>query len=255
MAVAATYYGSNGWLIELDKFNILIDPWLIGSLCFPPGGWFLKGELSKQNKIPENIDIILLTQGQPDHAHPPTLEKIDKSIPVIGSEAAIKIVKTLGFAQLTTLCPGKKFRSNNLIIEATSGAHVPNIENGYIITNKSDSIYIEPHGFLDEKIKERHIDVVITPVIDIGLPVVGKLIKGKSTLPNLIKLFSPSTIFASTTGGDVKFTGLISKLINTEVTPNKKSLDIEPEIEFINPEPGIKYKLETLKQFNNKNKI
>ncbi len=251
MPIAATYYGSNGWLIELDKFKILIDPWLIGSLSFPPGDWFFKGELSKQYKIPENIDIILLTQGQPDHTHAPTLEKIDKSIPVVASEAAIKIVNKLGFKKLNTLVPGNKFRRNDLVIEATSGAPVPKVENGYIIANKSDSIYIEPHGFLDKNISPRQIDVVITPVIDIGIAIAGKFIKGKSTLPNLIKQFSPSTIIASTTGGEAKFTGLISKLIKTEGSPNKSNLNIDPNIQFINPVAGFKYELQKQKNNNN----
>ncbi len=243
MSITATYFGSNGWLIEFDKFKLIIDPWLIGCLRFPPGDWFLKGELSIQNKIPENIDMILLTQGQPDHAHPPTLKELDNSIPIVGSESAIKIVTQLGFKDMKTLRPGNKFKRNDILIEATSGAPVPNIENGYIITHKSDSIYIEPHGFLDTKITPRHIDVLITPVIDIGLPIAGKFIKGKSTLPSLIKLFSPSAILASSTGGDIKFTGLISNLIKTEGSTNKSSLNIDPEIEFINPNPGVKYKL------------
>ncbi len=248
MTVTATYYGSNGWLIELDKMKIIIDPWLIGTLRFPPGDWFFRGELNKQNKIPENIDMILLTQGQPDHAHPPTLKKFDKSVPVIGSETAIKIVTKLGFKELNTLYPGDKFVRNDLIIEATSGAPVPNVENGYIITNHSNSIYIEPHGFLDKKIRQRQIDVLITPVTDLALPIVGKFIKGKSILPNLIKLFNPSTIFASTTGGDINFSGVLSNLINTEGLPDKSSLNIDPAIEFINPEPGIKYELQGKKK-------
>ena len=243
MPLAFTYYGSNGWFLELDEINILIDPWLIGPLSFPPGNWFFKGELLKQNKMPENINMILLTQGQPDHTHKPTLEKLDKSIPVVGSEAAIKIVNELGFNDLKKLSPGKKLIRNELVIEATAGAPVPNLENGYFISNNSHSIYIEPHGFLDKKINPRPIDVVITPVIDIGLPIVGKFIKGKTILPNLIKLFRPSTIFASTAGGDVKFTGLISNLIKTEGSSDKLSLDIDPEIEFINPVPGIKYNI------------
>ncbi len=248
MPLSATYYGSNGWLIELDKLKILIDPWLIGSLSFPPGDWFFKGELNNENKIPENIDIILLTQGQPDHSHPPTLKQINKSIPVIGSKEAIKIVNQLGFKDLKILCPGNKFIMNDLVIEATSGAPVPNVENGYIITHKSDSIYIEPHGFLDQRIKPRQINVLITPVVDVQLPIVGKFIRGKSSLANLIKVFSPTTIFASTIGGDAKFTGIISKLLSTEGSPTKTSLEIDTLIKFINPDPGIKYDLETQKE-------
>ncbi len=42
MTFKATYLGSNGWIIELMKSRIVIDPWLLGELVFPPGGWFLR---------------------------------------------------------------------------------------------------------------------------------------------------------------------------------------------------------------------
>ena len=95
MALKATYYGANGWLIEFDKVRILIDPWLNGDLTFPPGDWLIKGKLSKEVEVPKDIDFLLLTQGQPDHTHPPTLGKINKAIPVVASEAATKIVKRI----------------------------------------------------------------------------------------------------------------------------------------------------------------
>ena len=34
MRVFATYFGSSGWLIDLDGFRILIDPWFSGDLFF-----------------------------------------------------------------------------------------------------------------------------------------------------------------------------------------------------------------------------
>ncbi len=130
MTVKATYYGANSWLIELDKTRILIDPWLNGNLIFPPGEWLIKGELEKEIDVPINLDFLLLTQGQPDHSHPPTLEKINKDIQVIASDAAAKIVSKIGFINIHKLKPGEKFKKNNLRIQATTGASVPNIENG-----------------------------------------------------------------------------------------------------------------------------
>ena len=41
MTLAATYYGANGWLLEFDDLRVLVDPWLRGSLSFPPGEWLL----------------------------------------------------------------------------------------------------------------------------------------------------------------------------------------------------------------------
>jgi len=243
MSVKATYYGANGWLIELDKIRILIDPWLQGDLTFPPGDWLIKGKLAKEIEVPSNIDFLLLTQGQPDHAHPPTLKKIDKRIPVIASEAACKVVSLIGFTKINMLKPGESFKNNNLNIQATSGASVPNIENGYIIDSRLSSIYIEPHGFLDKKIKPRNIDLLITPVIDFSLPLAGKFIKGKTVLPQLLKVFNPKTILASTTGGDITFTGIINNLIKVDGSVEDISLLNGSRTNLINPEQFKEYKI------------
>jgi L-ascorbate metabolism protein UlaG (beta-lactamase superfamily) len=229
----------------LDKTRILIDPWLNGDLTFPPGDWLIKGELAKEVEIPRSIDFLLLTQGQPDHAHPPTLEKINKSIPVIASQAASNVVSKIGFTEINTLKPGEAFKKNNINIQATSGASVPNIENGYIIESGQDSIYIEPHGFLDKQIKPRNIDLLTSPVVDFSLPLAGKFIKGKTVLPQLLKLFNPRTVLASTTGGDINFTGIINNLIKVDGSVEDKSLFKDSSASLISPEPLKEYKFET----------
>ena len=243
MTIKATYYGANGWLIELAKTRILIDPWLNGDLTFPPGDWLIKGELAKETEVPSNLDFLLLTQGQPDHSHPPTLKKINKDIPVIASESASKVVSKIGFTKISPLKPGETTVKNNISIQATSGASVPNIENGYIIDSGSDSIYIEPHGFLDKKIKPRNIDLLITPIIDFSLPLAGKFIKGKTVLPDLLKLFNPKTILASTTGGDITFRGIINNLIKVDGSVDDISLFKDTSTALINPEPLKKYQI------------
>ena len=243
MTIKATYYGANGWLVELDRIRILIDPWLNGELRFPPGDWLIKGELRKYIEPPRDINYLLLTQGQPDHAHPPTLKKIDKSTIVIASESAGRVASRIGFNNINTLKPGETFNYNELNIQATSGASVPNIENGYIIDHNLDSIYIEPHGFLDKRINSRHIDLVITPVIDFGLPLAGKFIKGKTVLPELLKLFNPSTVLASTTGGDISFTGIINNLIKVDGSVEDISLFKGTSTSLINPEQFKEYKI------------
>ena len=241
MTLKATYYGANGWLIEFEQIKILIDPWLSGDLRFPPGDWLIKGELAREVDTPKEINILLLTQGQPDHTHPPTLEKIHRNIQVVASEAASKVIKRMGFNKVNTLKPGDNFKYKNLNIQATSGASVPNLENGYIIENNLDSIYIEPHGFLDKKIKPRSIDIVITPVIDFALPIAGKFIKGKTVLPELLKLFNPSTVLASTTGGEITFSGLINNIIKEDGSVEDITLFKNITTKFINPIPLKEY--------------
>ena len=241
MTLKATYYGANGWLIEFNNLRILIDPWLNGDLTFPPGDWLIKGELCNEVNLPRDIDYLLLTQGQPDHTHPPTLKKINKSIPVVASEAASKVVRGIGFDNVNTIRPGESFTYENLNILATSGASVPNRENGYIIDCNLESVYIEPHGFLDKKIMPRRIDVVISPVIDFSLPLAGKFIKGKTVLPELLRLFNPSTVLASTTGGDITFTGIINNLIKVDGFVEDMSLFKDTNTNLINPIPLKQY--------------
>ena len=241
MTIRATYYGANGWLLEFDKIRILIDPWLNGDLTFPPGDWLIKGELTKEVDPPKDINFLLLTQGQPDHTHTPTLEKLNKSIPVIASKAASTVVKRIGFENIYILKPQETFNYKSLNIEATAGASVPNIENGYIIDHNSDSVYIEPHGFLDKKINSRHIDLVITPVIDFSLPLAGKFIRGKTILPELLKLFNPFYVIASTTGGDINFTGLINNFIKVDGSFSDNMIFKDTRTNFISPMPLKEY--------------
>ena len=49
---------------------------------FPPGAWLLKGELPQDQPVPEDLDLLLLTQGLPDHSHPDTLRILDKTSPL-----------------------------------------------------------------------------------------------------------------------------------------------------------------------------
>ncbi len=243
MTFKATYLGSNGWLIDFETIKVLVDPWLSGNLTFPPGDWFFKGELNKKVEAPTDIDLILLTQGLADHTHPDSLKSLNRLIPIIASSTASKIVRDIGFINVTELRPRENKIENLLIVEATAGASVPNIENGYIITYKNDSIYIEPHGFLDEEISPRIIDTLITPTINVGLPLAGNFINGKSILPKLISHFNPKTILSSTTGGDAIFTGLLPQIMIVDGDEKETLKQLDPSITFINPTPFKSYKI------------
>ncbi len=223
MAFKATYLGSNGWIIEFKKIRIVIDPWLLGELVFPPGSWFFKGTLKDEIPTPKNIDLILLTQGLPDHCHIPTLKKFPKNTKIICSKSASKVLNELNFESINIMEPGENLKFDDIKIEATSGAAVPQIENGYILESNDGSFYIEPHGFLDNKLKPRKLDAVITPTKNLELPMLGSFVKGADVIPRLVKLFNPSYILSSTTGGDAQFSGILNSFISLE--EYKKDLD------------------------------
>ena len=218
MTDTATYLGANGWLLNMAGLRVLLDPWLIGPLVFPPGAWLLKGEMPKLMPIPDQIDLLLLTQGLPDHAHPETLQALSKQIPVVASAAAARVVQGLGFEVITELQPGDTTTIAGLTIQATAGASVPAVENGYLLDWSGGSLYLEPHGVLDPSIDQRNVDTLITPVVDLGLPMLGAFITGARVMPDLISRFQPKTVLASTTGGDVQFSGVISNLLNAANT-------------------------------------
>ena len=245
MDFSATYFGSSGWLIEFGDLRVLVDPWLTGPLVFPPGAWLIEGRLSHEINPPEKLDLLLLTQGLADHAHPPTLKRLSKSLPVVGSPSAGKVAKQLGFKTIDELKPGQTIQINELTIEATAGAPVPNIENGYVLTHPRGSLYLEPHGFLDESIKPRHLDAVISPVVNVSLPIAGAFLKGKTVLPELVRRFRPLNVLASTTGGEAKFTGLLGKLMQMEGTTEDAAQSLKNEAILIDPHPGKKYLLQT----------
>ncbi len=217
MTFEATYLGSNGWLIKFKKTNLIIDPWLKGDLIFPPGEWFFKGSLEEEILIDKEIDIILLTQGLPDHCHVPTLEMFKKDIPIICPKSAVETLEKIGFISIKMLKPNEKTNLLNLSFEATSGAPVPQIENGYIVKDdKENGFYIEPHGFLDENLNKQNLDAVITPTKNLGLPLVGSFVKGADVIPKLINKFNPKFILSSTVGGDAKYSGFLNNLISVQ---------------------------------------
>lgn len=216
-----TYFDSNSWLIEIDRLRILIDPWLIGKLTFGNQAWLFEGSKNNSQPIPENIDLILLSQGLEDHAHPPTLKELDKSIPVVASPNAAKVVKELGYTNITALEHQKTYQLGQVKIKAVPGSPVgPTlVENGYIITGleSGKNIYYEPHGYHSDSLQEAApIDVIITPIINLKLPLLGAVIKGQQTALQVCKQLNPQVILATAAGGDIDFKGVITSILKAE---------------------------------------
>lgn len=241
-----TYLDSNSWLIEIDGKRILLDPWLVGKLIFGNLPWLFEGKKNNPQPIPENIDLILLSQGLEDHAHPPTLKKLDKNIPVVASPNAAKVVRELGYKNITTLEHESSFKLEQVEIKAIPGSPIgPTlVENGYIIKGLTSgkNIYYEPHGYHSESLKsEVPIDVVITPLINLKLPLLGAVIKGQSAALKLCQWLNPQVILATAAGGDIDFQGLIISILKAEGTVEEfKQLLQQNKLatKAINPQSG-----------------
>lgn len=220
-----TYFDSNSWLIELDGSRILLDPWLVGKLIFSNQAWLFEGIKNNPQPIPENIDLILLSQGLEDHAHPPTLKELNRDIPVVASPNAAKVVRELGYQDITVLEHERQesHQLGQIEITAVPGSPIGPmlVENGYIITGleSGKKIYYEPHGNHSDSIKKvAPVDVIITPLISLKLPVVGAVIKGKQSALDVCKWLNPQVILSTAAGGDIDIHGFIDSIIEADGT-------------------------------------
>lgn len=246
-----TWLDSNSWLIELgegDKtVRILMDPWLVGDLMFGNAKWFFRGFRPQDRPLPEKIDLILLSQGLEDHAHPPTLKALDKSIPVVGSPSAAKVAQSLGFTQVTELKHDRVFSLEGKVkIQALEGSPVgpgPK-ENAYLIKDltQGTTLYYEPHGYHTPQLKQMGtIDVVLTPMIDLKLPIVGAFIKGTDSALELAQWVKPQVMLPTAAGGDIDFEGLLIKVLKAAGGPQELQTQLQAKglkTRVLEPKPG-----------------
>jgi L-ascorbate metabolism protein UlaG (beta-lactamase superfamily) len=252
-----TWLDSNSWLIEMGGKRILLDPWLVGSLVFGNLPWLFKGDHPTPMSIPADIDLILLSQGLPDHAHVPTLDRLERSIPVVASATAAKVVSDLGYQNVTTLAHGNSFTlTDTLKIQALPGSLVgPNlVENGYLLTDLTSraTLYYEPHGTHTAALKDiAPVDVVITPLTDLEIPLIGSVIKGMKSAVQAVEWLQPQVILPTAAGGNVVFEGLLLSILrgNGNVDLFRTMLAQQNlKTQVLEPKPGDRFEVKLLKR-------
>ena len=90
------------------------------------------------------------------------------------------------------------------------------MENGYLLTDLTDkaTLYYEPHGTHSAALKEyAPVDVIITPLTDLEIPLVGSVIKGLDSAINAVEWLQPQVILPTAAGGNVVFEGLLLALL------------------------------------------
>lgn len=248
--IQCTYFGANSWLLELANLRVLIDPWLVDSLVFGGQRWLFEAVHRNNWAIPERIDLILLSQGLPDHAHVPTLEQLDRTIPVVGSVNAAKVVEKLGYSDITPLQPGEIHTlKKRLEIRALPGAPVPKVENGYLLTRLKDEckLYYEPHGFAPADVGNyAPVDGVISPVVNLELPLLGPFVKGQETAFELAKTLQPTFLLQTTAGGNIEYRGLLNSILKAKGSIEELQQRLRDEgstTQILSLEPGQPCKL------------
>ncbi|MEL6940260.1 MAG: MBL fold metallo-hydrolase [Cyanobacteria bacterium J06598_1] len=220
-----TWFDANSWLIESAGLRVLVDPWLVGDLVFADLSWLVRGKRPKPIDIPQNIDLILLSQGLADHAHPETLKTLDRSIPVVASVSGAKVAQSLHYESVTAVAHGEQLRwgeDARLIVEAFVGAPVgPTAkENAYVLSFVSEEVrlYYEPHGYPDsEHLKQvKPVDVAITPMADQVLMGIAPVVRGSAAAPQIAELLNPKVMLPTAAAGNVTYDGLIAPTLTTK---------------------------------------
>lgn len=248
-----TWLDSNSWLIEMADQRVLLDPWLVGSLVFGNLPWLFKGERPNPPQIPAPLDLILLSQGLEDHAHPPTLERLDRNIPVVASANGAKVARKLGYQQVTALNHGEKIQRGGLEIMAVPGSPMgPTlVENGYVLREMATDhrLYYEPHGYHSSELKKLgKVDVIITPMIDLVLPLLGPIIQGSQTAFDVATWLQPQVMLPTADGKEVEFQGLLISWLQTRGTVAELRTKLQSHqlpTEIVEPWPGERLELLT----------
>ena len=250
-----TWFDANSWLIEAGGQRVLVDPWLVGDLVFGGMDWLVRGvrkdpsnpSRSVDIDIPEDIDLILLSQGLADHAHPETLARLDKSIPVVASPDGAEVAKAKGFESVRAIAHGEALQLSGLKIHAFVGAPVGALkkENAYVLTFVENDLrlYYEPHGYPDaEHLKDiEAVDVAITPMADINLLAIAPVVRGGSAAIEIAELLNPQVMLPTAQNGRVTYEGLISTVLNESggadaIRSQLKTKGFEPQI--VAPQSG-----------------
>jgi L-ascorbate metabolism protein UlaG (beta-lactamase superfamily) len=215
----------NSWLLEIAGLRVLIDPWLVDPLVFYGQPWLftayhLKPPVYTPATLPQ-IDLILISQGLDDHCHKPTLEQLERQIPVAGSPTAAATVKSLGYTTVHSLAPGQTHTfGEKLSVTAFPGAPLQGqVENGYFLKDlaSGETVYYEPHWFQSEKVTAQFqgtVDVAIAPTIGQVFPLLGQVIMGPEEAMHLIQTLRPR-VFVPTALGEIKVGGILPMLIRS----------------------------------------
>lgn len=214
----------NSWLFHLAGRTILVDPWLIDPLAFYGQPWlftaFHNTPIAFTPETLPAIDLILISQGVDDHCHKPTLERLDRRIPVVASPTAAKVVQQLGYQHVTAIAHWDTFTVGDaLTITAIPGAELQpgQRENGYLFSDRTtnETLYYEPHLFpTNEAARIGQVDVTIVPVVGQVLPLLGQVIMGPLQAMHLVETLKPRFI-VPTALGDIRADGILPKLIQT----------------------------------------
>lgn len=208
---SVTFLANNTFLVSTPQTTLLIDPWLTSDLVFFTPLFFRGSKPATGLRAVAKVDLsaidaVLLTQGLPDHAHPPSLRLLDREKPIYAPNKASKLLHELEFRNVHFMEAGDcRELQHGVKLTAAKGSLVgppwsePQL--AYIIEfttpEKAVSrIYHEPHGNHDDSVLEQlrgKLDAVLAPVVSTKIPLLGNypLVNGVEEAVGLCKKVIP----------------------------------------------------------------
>lgn len=212
---------NNTFVLEYGARRILVDPWLSGDLVFLTPAFYRNAKPLAKRPLASfgEFDALVLTQGLPDHAHRPTLERLPKHLPVIAPQSAEALLRELGFRDVTIVTYGDvASAAPGVRVKAGRGSVVgppwspPELAYVFSFGGESASesralnVYHEPHGNHDAAFLNEYrgkLDAVIAPFVSSTLPVLGNysLVNGIPEALQLCKAAKPRVCVAFDNSG------------------------------------------------------
>lgn len=182
-----TSLNNNGYALRYRDCTVVVDPWLYGDLVF---SYDFVYRLKKQpqpkdedermsvSSFPTSrIDAIVLTQSIEDHAHPPTLSRLPKDIPVYASPKCRSMLRRMNFENVTYLSYDESYSfSPHFKLTALKGSNLLLYREYALLFElqhrehkKTCTVYHEPHGdHIWQQLEpiKRNIDILVSPFVD-----------------------------------------------------------------------------------------
>jgi len=125
--LAAVWIGHATILLRIGEMTVITDPVLsnrvgVGLGLMTGGPRRLIAPALRLKELPK-IDLILISHAHFDHLDRPTLDRFDKSIPVVAAGQTRDLIKDLGFQTVDELNWGESLQVKSLKITARKVAH------------------------------------------------------------------------------------------------------------------------------------
>lgn len=226
------FIGNNTFTLQTPHSTLLIDPWLNDDLTFFSPLFFTSIKSPQSLSIASSVSIssvsaVLLTQPLADHAHPPTLSKLPRSLPVLAPTTARPLLTSLSYTSTTYLTPGASIKlpfDPSLTVRAVKGSIVgppwskPTL--AYVIEVQQNGcvtrLYHEPHGNHDLQTLKTlgNIDAVIAPIRGTRLKTGYRLVNGIDEAVELVDAIKPNIVLGFDNGGGDQ-RGILTKALET----------------------------------------